>query len=318
MQTASLQTLFVALSLAACSPSQRSDDAATDSAGSDASDAREDASDVAAADSGIVPAACNAPMSDVTAAGAACVRAVEGSVRDEMDQRIERGFITVCGNACFVGDITAEGRFTVPVGEVLPVPIYSVLVHGRPSFASAYWPLIAPDADAIVRMPSALRVARYTFVGPELPQERVLSREVVATAGPVTLSFSAGSTVELDFEDFELMALGRTVRVAEVALDRAPPFAQEGAVTGPVFALAPFALLSSTPVGVTVANRANLPANSVVEFVAMGHVIVSEDPNAGRAVVAARGRVSADAMTIQTDAGQGLRALTWFGVRAAR
>lgn len=311
--------MFVALSVVACAPAQRSEDASMDArAATDAASAADASAADSVADSGIIPAACNASMSDALPAGSACVRAVEGSVRDEMDQPVERGFITVCGNACFVGDITAQGRFTVPVGEVLPVPIYSVLVHGRPSFASAYWPMAAPDSDGIVRMPDALRVARYTFVGPVLPQERVLASAVVASAGPVTLSFAAGSTIELDFEDFEFMELGRTVRVAEVALDRAPPFAREGMVSGPVFALAPFALLSSAPVGVTVANRANLPANSAVELVTMGHVIVSEDPNAGRALVAARGTVSADGATIQTDAGQGLRALTWFGVRAAR
>lgn len=146
----------------------------------------------------------------------------------------------------------------------------------------------------------------------------MLATEVAATAGPVTLVFAAASTIELDFEDFELGALGRTVRVAEVSLDRAPPFAREGAVVGPVFALAPFALTSSSPIAVTVANRANLASNSAVELVAMGKEIATDAPDAGRAVVVARATVSADGATIRTNAGQGLRALTWFGVRAAR
>ncbi len=279
---------------------------------------RRDGSADTSADASATPAQCNAPATDVVPAGAACVRAVEGSAVSDGAEPLTTGFVTVCGNACFAGEITAQGRFNVAVGEVLAVPVYSLLVHGRPAHASAYWPMPAPDSDGIVRVREALSVPRYTFTGATLPEGRVLATEVTATAGPVTLVFAAASTIELDFEDFELGALGRAVRVAEVTLDRAPPFAREGAVVGPVFALAPFALTSSSPVAVTVANRANLAPNSTVELVAMGKEIATDAPDAGRAVVVARATVSADGATIRTNAGQGLRALTWFGVRAAR
>lgn len=304
-------TALALLALAACQPST----------GTNIGDGSSDASAESGVDGGEesgVPSACNAPRWDVAPAGAACVRAVEGAVVSDGAQPLERGFVTVCGSACFIGELTPQGRFVVAAGEVVPVPLYSVLVHGRPAHASAYWPMPAPDSDGIVRFSSPLSVPRYTAQGAELPENRMIASELSTTAGPLTLVFSAGSTIEYDFEDFELMALGRTVRVAEVPLDRAPPFAREGSLVGPVFALGPFALTSSAPIAVTVANRANFPANSAVELVAMGKEIVSEAPDAGRAVPVARATVSADGAFIRTDPGQGLRWLTWFGVRLAR
>lgn len=316
--SAARATLSLALSCVAlaCQPASPTTDAAvTDSAS--LGDATVSGADAGAGESG-VPSMCNTPTWDVAPAGAACVRAVEGSVLSDGAQPLERGFVTVCGSACFIGELSSQGRFVVAAGEVVPVPLYSVLVHGRPAHASAYWPMPAPDSDGIVRFASPLSVPRYTATGAELPESRMIASEIRTTVGAVTLVFSAGSTVEYDFEDFELMALGRTVRVAEVAVDRAPPFAREGALVGPVWALAPFALTSSAPVAITVANRANLPANSPVEFVAMGKEIVSASPDAGRAVLVARGTVSADGATVSTDPGQGLRWLTWFGLRSAR
>jgi hypothetical protein len=310
---------LIALVLAACTPSTDPRDAGDASGAVDAT-AMDGASgpDVAARDV-TVPGMCNPFMGEVVPAGSSCVRAVEGSVVQDDGASLTRGFVTVCGNACFVGDVDSRGNFQAVVGEILPVSVYSLLVHGRPQHASAYWLLSsARDEMGIFRMTAPLSVPRYTSEGPELPESMMVTAETRATAGAVTLVFAAGSRLEFDFEDFELGALGRRVRVAEVALDRAPPFAAEGMVRGPVFALGPFALKIDRPVGVRVANRAMLAPGSSVEFVAMGDVIVSENPNAGRAVVVARGAVSMDGATIETAAGQGLRSLTWIGVRPAR
>jgi hypothetical protein len=312
-----LDRVALALSLCAvaCAPAQP--------AGSDASAPREaslsaDASppaDASAPEAGEIPAMCNAPTTDVLPAGSACVRAVEGRAVSDDGAPLAGQVITVCGSACFAATTDAQGRFVVSVGEVLPVPVYSVHVHGRPARASAYWPLPAPDATGIARFPDALSVPRYTSTGPELPEAMRVTSRIDAVAGPVTLTFSAGSRVEFDLEDFELAALGRTVRVAEVPLDRAPPFARDGMLRGPVFALGPFALVSDQPVGVRIPNRAMLPAGASVDFVAMGREVLPPDVDAARPVVVARGTVSADGATIATAPGEGPRSLTWIGVR---
>ncbi len=307
--------LALSLSLAACAPSQP--------AGSDASAAREASApvdgsaalDASVPEAGAIPSMCNAPTTDALPAGSACVRAVEGRAVGDDGAPLAAHVVTVCGSACFAATTDEQGRFVVSVGEVLPVPVYSVQIHGRPSRASAYWPMPAPDASGIARFSDALSVPRYTSTGPELPEAMRVTAPIEAVAGPVTLSFSAGSRVEFDLEDFELAALGRTVRVAEVPLDRAPPFARDGMLRGPVFALGPFALVSDQPIGVRIPNRAMLPAGSPVDFVAMGREVLPPDVDAARPVVVARGAVSADGATIATVPGEGPRSLTWVGVR---
>lgn len=284
--------------------------------GSPASDvmARTDAS---AVDGSSIPTECE-PLSDAPAPGSQCVLAVAGQVFAQGGMPFARKGITVCGTSCFAGDTDSEGRFMVAIGATLPPTQYSVQVHGRPTHVSAYFPMPMVGADRVARFAAPLTVYPYTSTGPELPESRTIAAQTVATAGPVTLTFSAGTMVEFDLEDFEFMALGRTVRTAEVPLMLAPPFAQAGAVQGPVWGLAPYALTSSTPVGVRVPNSAMLPANSAVEFIAMGLDTLATPPNAGLPVVAARGRVSADAMSIETLPGEGLRTLSWIGVRPMR
>jgi hypothetical protein len=266
---------------------------------------------------GAIPEHCNETTSDVPAANGACVRAVEGSVVQEDDTPLSRGFVTVCGPACWAGVLDPAGRFSVAVGEVLPIDAYSLLVHGRPAHASSYWPLsTASRVDGIARFSQPLYAPRYTSEGPALPDSITLASDFVATAGPVTLTFAAGTRIELDFEDFELGALGRRVRVVEVSLERAPPFAREAALIGPVYALAPFALKVNRPVAVAIAHRSTLAPGQRVEFVAMSAGVLDDPPDAGRAVVVARGVVSADGRMITTDPEEGPRTLTWIGVRA--
>lgn len=251
-------------------------------------------------------------------AGSTCVLGVSGQALAEGGMPFAHKGITVCGSTCFAGETDDQGRFVVPVGSYLVGAAYSVQVHGRPDYVSAYWALPTVGADRFARFTTPLTVYRYMNDGQELPESRMIAAQTPVTVGAVTLTFAANSMVEYDLEDFEFGAMGRRVRSAEVPLMNAPPFAQLGAVQGPVWGLAPYAMTSTAPVGVRVANRAMLPANSAVEFVQMGMDTLAEPPTAGVPVVAARGRVSADGMTIETLPGEGLRILSWIGVRPMR
>ncbi|MEI8256556.1 MAG: hypothetical protein WCJ30_12860 [Deltaproteobacteria bacterium] len=135
-------------------------------------------------------------------------------------------------------------------------------------------------------------------------------------SGDVTLAVTAGTTLQFDIEDAELGDLGHSLRSAFVPLSSAPPFAAEGRVAQ-VHALAPFYLVADRPMGLRIANRAALAAGAAVEFVTMGHELAMDPVNAGHAVLVATGRVSADGATVSTDAGQGILAVTWIGVRLA-
>lgn len=255
-------------------------------------------------------APCTRPLAE-RAPGAVCVRYVRGQVTDL--EGLPRGDIpvTVCGPTCWVGRSDAAGRFSVEVGDFIPLAIYSVLAHGRPDYATSYVPM--PDTVGpgdVVTIASPMRVPRYTVTG------EVVARGT-ARAGEFAVTVPADAQLEFDLEDFKLGELGTRLRAAQVPLDRAPPFAAEGGVSA-VWALAPFKLVSTRPMGLRLPNATNLAAGTAVDFVIMGWDLLPPVSNAGRAVVAARGRVRADGAAIETDPGEGVPVLTWVGVRARR
>jgi hypothetical protein len=131
--------------------------------------------------------------------------------------------------------------------------------------------------------------------------------------GPIALAVAAETTWDLTFEDRTDDVDGRVVRFAKVPVDRAPPFAK-GAVL--VYALAPFAAKASKPIALTLAETGGLPAGSAVDIVVMRDLALDGGPNgAGEGDVAAHGHVSMDGRSITTDAGEGIRALTWIAIR---
>jgi hypothetical protein len=257
-----------------------------------------------------VKAPCTQPPAE-RPANSVCVREVRGQVLDTDGAPRVDVPVTVCGPVCWLDRTGADGRFAVRVGDFVPTAIYSVLAHARPDHATVYVPL--PDvvgAGDVITLAEPLRVPRYMVTG-----DLVYGDAGVARAGEVTVRVPAGAQLELDLEDFELGELGRRLRVAQVPVDRAPPFAREGRVQA-VWALAPFALTSTRPLGLRLPNTLGLAPGAAVDVVMMGGDVLPPRSNAGRAVDAARAVVSADGMSVETLPGEGVSLLTWVGVRA--
>lgn len=242
--------------------------------------------------------------------GARCVMEVRGAAVDTDGRPIGHHLVSFCGRACFIGITEDDGSFAIPVGDVLDPTRYFFELHGRPEFATLYAPA-GPLRDMRVEPASPLRVPRYAATGPALPAD---ARGGSFTAGDVTLTVPVGTTLQLDLEDVDLGEPGRTLRSVPVPLDRAPPFARDAGLSA-LYALAPFAVVASGPVGVAVPNTARLAANAAVEFVGMGIEILTPPLTAGSALVVARGHVSADGATVRTDPGEGPTMLTWLGYR---
>lgn len=247
------------------------------------------------------------------ASNVSCVLSVRGRAADSSGATFGNGVITYCSTTCYATNADATGAFVVPVGDFIDTSVYSLLVHGRPDHASVY--VRSPAAvDGVVTMPEPVAVPRYADVGPVLPETAAGG---AFTAGDVTLTVSPGTMLEFDLEDALLGELGKRLRVTYVPMAQAPAFAREANLVA-VWALGPFNLLADHPVAVRVANRAGLAPNTPVEFVVLGQDILAEPPTAGRAIVAATGRVSADGMSVTTDPGTGISYVTWVGVRPAR
>ncbi|MBK7402994.1 MAG: hypothetical protein IPJ34_43905 [Myxococcales bacterium] len=257
--------------------------------------------------------------------GAACdepdqvfVKNATGKATDTTGKALVGKPVSVCGSICFFAKTTADGSFDAAINTCLKPDTFSISVHGRPD-ASLYQRVPAlTGASWILKDP--LRVPTLPADGPDLPVDAkgvVTAKSTITSAG-VSLTFEAGTVVELDIEDVDLGALGNKLRVAKVETKDYPPFTTGENVLA-LYAANPFdAKFSKGKVGVSFAAPAGLAAGAAVEFVSLGNTFLSAPFDAGKLIVVGTGKVSADGKTVSTDAGVGLTALTWVGVRAAK
>ncbi|MBI5514070.1 MAG: hypothetical protein HY909_09905 [Deltaproteobacteria bacterium] len=250
---------------------------------------------------------------DVIPAGAVCVHSVRGTVTALDGLALAGRLITLCGPACFFGETSAGGAFSVEPEDLLNLARYSVTAHGRPDFATLNVPT-EPAVDGTSALREAMRLPRYTDRGPPIPDG---VRGGTVTAGDVTVTIAPGTRIDPDIEDAELGELGTLLRTVRVPLESAPRLAREAGLAD-VYALGPFNLTTNTPMALRLRNRAMLPAGTRVEFLGLSYRIVDPPFDAGHWVVMARGVVSPDGAEVRTNDTEGLTVLTWVGYRALR
>jgi hypothetical protein len=256
--------------------------------------------------------------------GEVCVSAVEGRVIDGSGVPMPDLLITVCGRRqCSPGTSGADGRFSAEVGFPLPLGDYSALPHGRPGHTNFYFPLPAASPGPLIEV-GDLTLLELPASGPKLvvKQGGGGSPAQSVTSGDVTLEVSAGTLVVLDVEDVVLGELGAMFRVLTVPEDKRVSFADPSLELFALYAFAPFEAgfeleASGEPAGghLIFVNTTALAAGTEVEVLALGtyQYDTCVTPAAFDAVATAR--VSNDGTTIDMDAGDGLRYLTWVGLR---
>jgi hypothetical protein len=308
-----LPVVLAAALSSACSSGAGGDGASTTPA-SGATDAGLPGSDAAAlvADAGAgaeadIPTTCSTPL-DQRPDGGVCVLEATGRVTDLSGQSLADVVMTFCGSICYGSRSDSSGAFVIPVGDYLDTEDYALHADGRPDHAVDYLRMQAGEPQVVT---ATMKLPTLPPSSVQLPPDGAPASTV--TVGDVTLAIAAGTTFDLDVEDFGTAA-GRTLRVASVAMADAPSHAVKAALDA-VYALAPSGAKSSSPMGVTVRNTAGLPASAAVDVLVLGDDYFSIPPNVGVFSVAASAHVSADGATIQTDPGQGISELTWLGLR---
>lgn len=299
------------LTLTACASSPPSADAAPPSDLPRAVDtAPGDRVDATAPDDAEAEAPCARPPSE-RPANSVCVREVRGQVLDLNGAPRVDIPVTVCGPVCWLSRTDADGRFSVSVGDFINTTTYAVLAHGRPDYASVYAPLpVTVSGAGVITYSTPLRLPLYTNSGGRLDGDAGVARvDLLEVRVPV------GAELEFDLEDFKLGELGRRLRVAEVPVNLAPPFAQEARAQA-VWALAPFALTSTRPLALRLPNTLGLAPGARVDVFAMGGDILPPESNAGRAIPVGVASVSANGQLIETAPMDGPRRLTWIALRA--
>lgn len=257
--------------------------------------------------------------------GGICVREVRGSVADASGKGLGPGLaITTCGGVCFYGSTVADGTYATKIGTFINPARFAVLVHGRPDHANLHVTLPKPSGEIVNVDP--IKVPDLPATGTLMVNEDGTVAAPTITSGDITLTFPAGTNIDIDIEDIELKEKGRQLRVTKVPLTDLPPFAR-GSNVAVMYALAPYSahfLDGPTPagkprkVGVSLPNPdpSKLSAGAAVEFIAVGDVLIGEPFTGGLLIVEATGKVSSDGAKVETDAGEGITLLTWLGVRA--
>jgi hypothetical protein len=253
----------------------------------------------------------------------ACVRHVTGKAVDVAGKPLADLVVSVCGGVCYFSKTIADGTFDAHIGRFINHTQFSVLVHGRPKYASLYDALPAPGSGDLINIATPIMVPAYDAIGDVLPADG--SPAGSATAGAITVSWPAATEFDLDVEDVADKETGRTMKSAKwTDLTKVPTFATGKGFLS-LYALAPFDMKTCTKrpcestnlvkLSVTITNETGLPAGTAVELLVLDTDLFSVPFTAGTAKVAATGKVSADGKTITTDPGQGLTSLTWIGVR---
>ncbi len=142
------------------------------------------------------------------------------------------------------------------------------------------------------------------------------------TSGELTLEIGAGTQVKLDVEDVALGDEGKQFRALGIPAAKRPAFAGEALGLGALWALTPFEAAvideqSGSPAlaRISADNTLGLPADTAVEWLALGSYLFADWVKPAAFEVVASGKVSTDGTRIEMDAGQGVRYLTWLGVR---
>jgi hypothetical protein len=232
-----------------------------------------------------------------------CVDEVRGVATDVAGKALAGLGASVCGRVCFGATTDPDGLFRVKVGAVIDLSRYVVHLDGRPDHADVYVRLV----DSVIASP--LRAPALPADGAPLPPDggRV-------TSGPLALDVPPGTDFALAFADATAGDRGRLVRVATVDPSSAPPFAQNMGLYA-LYAIAPAGAVASAKVGVSIRNDAGLAAQTTVEILTLEDDSIAAPLEAGTLRAVARGHVSADGRSIDTDPGEGITKLNWLGVR---
>jgi hypothetical protein len=303
-----LASTALALASTACSTAASSagstGDAAAAPPGSDASKAfAEDAGSEADA-----PAPCSAPVAD-RPEGGVCVLEATGTVEDLDGTPLPDLVMAMCSpGLCYGTRADEAGIYTMPVGDFLATADYAIHADGRPDHAVDYYRLVADEPETIS---VDMHIPALPPSTVSLPPDDAGASTV--TVGDLTLQVAAGTSFDLDIEDYGT-AVGRILRVVQVPLASAPSYAAANNVDV-IYALAPSGATPSLPMGVILRNAAALPASAGVDLLVLSDDYFSTPPAVGTLLLQATGHVSADGTTIQTDPGQGISEITWLAIR---
>jgi peroxiredoxin len=261
-----------------------------------------------------VTLASGTPCGAFDTSGSTCILLIQGTVTDETGSALPAASITYCGvTTCFYGTLNDAGTFRVDLSLVTDPTLYALIVHGALSAASVYEQISAPNGP-VIEMATPIKTPLLPPAGPALAVHGSAQAEEVENGG-VALEIPANTTFTVPIEDLIASDGGFAFQVAPVDPAAAPSFAPSTLGLLALYALGPFGATCANPLGVRLPNPGGLVAGDAVEFLALDDDLNTLPFLAGTMQVVASGTVSPDGGFVSTNAGAGIKSLTWLGLR---
>ena len=230
--------------------------------------------------------------------GEGCVQVgtLTGMVVDEKGQPPSNPTITVCGAACFVGELDADGTFEMPVdycytqGKIYKTPVF--IYHGWPDYADVTVKIVP---DGTTELPATLDVGRITTVSTASMDKFDYDEPVAAT-----FSDASGFTVEVADCAVKLPAFEYDVYVGDASVESFPlPGGPPDLLA--LYFVGPDNTYLAQPALVRFPNTTQLSAGTPVELLALGNMGTTTVIEAGTFDVIGSGRVSDDGDSVVSD-----------------
>ena len=172
--------------------------------------------------------------------------------------------MTMCSPAvCYGSQSDDAGVYTIPIGDFIDTAEYAVHADGRPDHAVDYHRLTAGEPQLI---DVDMHIPTLPPSTVSLPADDAGAASSV-TVGDVTLQVAAGTTFDLDVEDYGIAA-GRLFRNVLVPLASAPSYAAANDVAA-IYAMAPSGATPSLADGRRPPERRGPPRLRGVDFLVL-------------------------------------------------
>lgn len=241
--------------------------------------------------------------------GTVCIRSVEAKVLDVDDKPVAGLTVSACGGVCVPATTTADGSVHLKGGYYFRNPGF-ILALGRSRYAG-YVTLLPPETRDVV-FPTPFRIPLLPDAGQPFPASGAAGS---VSSADLTLTVTAQTKIDVDTITFQA-ADDQAFRAVGVPIERGPAFLDASLGVELLFGVGPLGTKFDPPAPLSLPNTKSWPAGAAVELLV--HGFLKDDPGYGTMAKTATGRVSADGARIVTDDGQGIKLLTWIGVRRAR
>ena len=232
------------------------------------------------------------------------VDSVDATIKDVSGAALAAEGVQLCGlDICLFGDTDANGHVFVPANKMMDTPAFKF----GDGVTAARFAILLPAGESAPVMSDLVAI--------RLPTEGVaMEAGKTVTSGPVSLTFDAVSSIEIDEINFpepdQQLFRAAVAKAGEVAGSLDPALGLEL-----VIGAGPFETVLCPAAKLSVDNIEGWTAGAAVEFYLHGVDVLQDWAPYGGWQKVSEGKVTDDGTKIETNDGEGLPVLSIIGIK---